>query len=344
MSVPVSIVIPMYNAEEHIVDVLRSIFDQDYSGTVEVIVVNDGSTDNSIEIVRGFQEKGLLRIIDQPNQGPVTATNNGFKAARYDIICSVDSDVVLHRDWLRRIVEEFEDPHVGAVQGYYKTPENVSFMARIMGYDVEARYDSIKPKYVTQVCTGNTAYKRSVIEKVGLFDPTFKYGYDNDMSYRLQNVGYKLVFRKDALCNHYWKADIKGYIKQQYHSGYGRMHLVRKHPARVTGDSVSGLRMILQVPLTLLLITLFVLGVGFKLFSLSLVGEYLILAGLSVLGFVLADRSVFALQVFRKQRDPASFLLPCIHLLRNIVWCWAFLKWVAELQWIKRRAEGSKLP
>lgn len=330
MHLPVSIIIPMYNADRHIKDVLEAIFNQDYPAPIEVIVVNDGSTDKSLEIARSFQEKSDLKIIDQPNQGAVAATNNGFKAAKYDIICSVDSDVVLHKDWLKKIMEEFDDLSVGAVQGYYKTPKGISFWARMMGYDVEARYDNIKSRYVTQVCTGDTAYRKAAVEKAGLFDPAFKYGYDNDMSYRLLKAGYKLVFRKDALCDHYWKADIKGYIKQQYWSAYGRMQLIQKYKERIAGDSVSGLRMIFQVPLTLLFLTLLISGFIMNMFH--ILGKYFLLASFGILGIMLIDRFFFATRIFKKQKDLSVFFLPFVQLMRNVVWCWAFLRW--GMKWI----------
>lgn len=332
MKSPVSAIIPTYNAERHIRKVLEAVLNQDYPGLVEIIVVNDGSTDNSLEIVKEFQQTDNVKIIDQPNQGAVAATNNGFKAAKYDIVCSVDSDVVLHKDWLKKIIEEFDDPAIGAVQGYIKTPEGVSFLARMAGYDLEFRYDRLKSKYVTQVSTANTAYRRSAVEKVGLFDQQFKYGYDNDMSYRLQKAGYKLVFRKDALCDHYWKADLTSYMRQQYNSAYGRMQLIQKHKQRIAGDSVSGLRMILQVPLTLLFFILFFLG----LISLSYIcGRYIFLASLGVLGIMLIDRFLFAVGIFIKQRDLSVVFLPFAHLLRNMVWSWAFLNWGIGLKWAK---------
>jgi cellulose synthase/poly-beta-1,6-N-acetylglucosamine synthase-like glycosyltransferase len=308
MNPPVSIVIPMYNAERHIKKVLGAVLEQDYPGPIEVIVVNDGSTDGSLEVVEEIRKTRDFKIMDQKNQGAVTATNNGFRAASHDIIFSIDSDVVLTSDWLKKIIEEFRDPGVGAVQGYYKTPKGVSFWARMMGYDVEARYDSIGSRYVTQVCTGDTAYRKDAIDKVGLFDPAFRYGYDNDMSYRLVKAGYKLVFRKDALCDHYWKEDIKGYMKQQYHSAYGRMQLVRKHTERVFLFFVSGAALTLA-------------------FS-QHVGRYLNLAALGVFGALFIDRVAFAAGVFKKQKDPAAILLPFVHLLRNVVWSWAFLVWV----------------
>jgi cellulose synthase/poly-beta-1,6-N-acetylglucosamine synthase-like glycosyltransferase len=327
MKISVSIVIPMYNAEKHIVSVLESLLSQDFEGNKEVIVVNDGSTDTSRDLIRGFEREGKIRVIDQPNQGAAAATNNGFRAARYDIICSVDSDVVLHSDWLRKIIMEFDDPQVGAVQGYCKTPKNISFWAKMMGYDVEKRYDDIPGKYVTQVGTADTAYRRVAVDKAGLFDPAFIYGYDNDMSYRLQKAGYKLVFRKDALCDHYWKADLKSYVNQQYCSAYGRIQLIQRHKDKITGDSVSGPRMILQVPLMLLLAFLLLAGTATYFIGLT---SLLLWSGLAVLCILLVDRLTFTLSVLKKQKDLLAAFLPFVHLLRNLVWSWAFLMWTAK--------------
>jgi len=318
----------MYNAERHITSVIESILSQDYQGEKEVIIVNDGSTDRSRDMIREFEAEGKIRVLDQPNQGAVLATNAGFKAARYTIICSVDSDVILHQDWLRKIIEELDDPAVGAVQGYYKTPSKISFWARMMGYDVEKRYDDISGKYVTQVCTGDTAYRRSALERTGLFDPAFVYGYDNDMSYRLQKAGYKLVFKRDALCDHYWKADYLSYVKQQYRSAYGRMQLIAKHKDKITGDSVSGLRMVLQAPLTLLSLMLVLIATGSS--ALGITSKLPLLLGLLVLGVLLIDRFVFTLAVLRKQKDLSVALLPLVHLIRNLVWSWALVVWVGR--------------
>jgi len=328
----ISIVIPLYNAQEYIVSVIEAMLAQDYRGDVEIIVVNDGSRDRSPELVARFEKQGKVTLINQENKGAVAATNAGFSAARHEIICSVDSDVVIEKDWLKKIVAEFDDPKVGAVQGYYKTPAGVSFMARMMGYDIEKRYDDIKGKYVSQVCTGDTAYRRSALNAVGFFDPSFAYGYDNDMSYRLQNAGYKLVFRKDALCYHYWKSTLKGYVIQQYKSAYGRMQLIRKHRNRVTGDSVSGLRMILQVPLVLLTIFLFIIGLAAMPFSKY---GHFFFAALISFGIMFFDRFFFALGVAAKQKDLSALFLPFVHILRNAVWGWAFLKWHTETRWTK---------
>jgi hypothetical protein len=203
----------------------------------------------------------------------------------------------------------------------------------MMGYDVEKRYDDIKGKQVTQVCTGNTAYRKAAFDKVGLFDGVFVYGYDNDMSYRLQRAGYTLVFRKDALCDHYWKADLSSYIKQQYRSAYGRMQLITKHRDRITGDSVSGLRMILQVPVTLA--ALLLLMTGAAIMATGRRPDVLATGGvLFLVAFI--DRIFFAASVVRKQRDATAALLPLVHMLRNLVWCWALAEWYTRRLILRR--------
>src|SRR5204862_342543 len=88
-------------------------------------------------------------------------------------------------------------------------------------------------------CTGNSAYRAEALRTVGLFDETFGYGYDNDVSYRLREAGYRLTFCRAAESVHRWREGLLGYLAQQYGFGYGRIDLVAKHPKRVTGDSVS---------------------------------------------------------------------------------------------------------
>ncbi len=333
MSLPVSIVIPAYNAQNLIADVLGGIAGQDYTGRVELIVVNDGSIDDTAKIVEDFKAKLAagsrdwlnLTLINQENQGAAAATNTGFRAAANEIVVSVDADVVLQKNWLSLIVPELDDPQVGAVQGYYQTPAGVSFWARMMGYDVEARYDAIASKYVTQVCTGDTAYRKVAVEKAGYFDPAFKYGYDNDMSYKLSAAGYKLVIRKDALCDHFWKEKLSDYLKQQYRSAYGRMLLLKRHKNKVIGDSVSGVRMMAQAPLTLLIEVLLIAAIA--IYPFSRLGLVPLLTAAAAMAIMLVDRIAFALGIYKKQRDVAASCLPFIHLLRNVVWSFAIVRW-----------------
>ncbi|RMG04627.1 MAG: glycosyltransferase [Nitrospirae bacterium] len=330
MKIPVSVIIPVYNAGDFIEKVVDAIFKQDYPGEIETIVVNDGSSDDTSlkarTMITSVPKSRTLIVIDQPNKGAAEATNTGIRNATHDIVCSVDSDVLLYPDWLKKVVQEFSDPKVAAVQGYYMTPKDASFWAKMMGYDVELRYDSIKSKYVSHVCTGNTAYRRDAIERVGLFDSSFVYGYDNDMSYRLQKAGYKLVFLKDAQCDHYWKSTLYGYLKQQFRAGYGRLKLIKKHPDRKTGDSVSNIRMILQVPLMFLILVLLLVTIPF--YFLDYINGTVFLFPAFFLAFLLCERFHFAVGAVKKHNDLSALAMPFVHLLRNLVWCFATVSWL----------------
>ena len=98
------------------------------------------------------------------------------------------------------------------------------------------------------MCTGNSAYRAEALHKAGLFDESFGYGYDNDMSYRLMHAGYALRFRPAAKSVHRGET-LRGYLVQQYGQGYGRLDIVWKHPGWVAGDAVSPSMMMAHAPL-----------------------------------------------------------------------------------------------
>lgn len=106
----ISVIIPVYNEEKHLGRCLQSLKDQDYSGEYEIIVVDNGSTDNSAQIAYNFG----VRVISCPRRGVVYARQVGADAARGDIIAQADADTVYPRQWLKRIADQFAS-HTEAV-------------------------------------------------------------------------------------------------------------------------------------------------------------------------------------------------------------------------------------
>lgn len=318
-----SIVLPVYNGEKHICSTLYSILSQSIKD-FEFIVVDDGSTDSTPEVIKELISKNKnkkIRLIQQKNEGIAIATNVGIKVARSDIICCVDSDILLERNWLKKVLMEFKDPSVGAVGGFIKTANPSSFWARMIGYDLEYRYQRIKSKYVDHISTCNIAYSRKALNDVGLFDETFKYGQDNDMSYRLIKKRYKLILLKDAECKHFWEETLSGYIEQRYHGALARMDIIKKHRDRIIGDKISGLNFILQVPFTLLLILSFLIS----FFSSSLLVLPLILL-IGVLSFSIQE----AFYLTKIKKDVSCLLIPPIFLIRDIIWAYALVVWTVK--------------
>lgn len=306
----VSIVIPAYNAEKTIADCLVAIQKQDWGPDSEVILVNDGSTDNTAAIAAAFPG---VKVITTPNGGAARATNLGIEAARNDIVVSVDSDALLDQGWPQRVVPWFDDPQVGAVCGYVKCA-STSLVGRVMGYHLELRMDR-SPTYVGKFGSTNTAYRRSALLEVGMLDEQVKIGYDVDLTRNLRAAGYKLVREKSASCRHFSKDSLKSFCRQQYQFAYFRLKLIKKH--KRAHDGATDLSMILQVP--------FVAAV-----TLAAVLAALLWSPMALLALILlpAIHARDAASILLKKRDPAvALVLPFMFTLRNFVWIYAAVVW-----------------
>ena len=322
----VSFVIPVHNGERWIHEVLASVFAQSDGRPFEVVVVDDGSTDGSAKILERYAEEGRLELVQGQQRGAAAAANLGIGQASHPIVCQVDQDVILQPRWLASLLAELEQDGVAAAQGYYITDPGDSVWARVMGRDLEYRYSQIRGRYMDHVCTGNTAYRADLLREVGLFDESFGYGYDNDMSYRLGEAGYRLAFCRKARSIHRWRPRLTGYLTQQYGVGYGRLDLIRKHRARrIKGDDVSGLRMILHVPLMLLSMVALAASGAAALADLCWLAPAL--AGAGLLGLLAVDRLAAGLQAYARFDDPACLAFVPAHLLRDLIWVAALAMW-----------------
>jgi len=321
----VSFVVPVHNGAACIRETLASIFAQADGRPVEVIVVDDWSRDGSSARLRELAAEWPIRILRGEGRGAAAAINVGVRAARFPIICQVDQDVVLAPDWLPRLLHGFSDERIAAVQGYYAADSAASLCARAMGFDLEQRYQAIDGDEVDHVCTGNTAYRAEALHEVALFDESFGYGYDNDMSYRLKQAGYRLRFCRTARSVHRWREGLSGYLTQQYGFGYGRLDLVAKHPGRCTGDVVSPASMMAHPVLTavagVLLLAAAIAGVTGGPSRPLLLGAGIVLLGLAF------ERLAAGFEAARRFGDPTPLLFPVLHAARDVAWVAAIGVW-----------------
>jgi succinoglycan biosynthesis protein ExoA len=323
-AVGVSFVVPVRDGERWLDRVLASIYAQHDGRPVEVLVVDDGSHDRSREILTRHAQAGHVKLLSGLGRGAAAAINLGIRHAQYPIICQVDQDVILGPGWLKLVLAELEDPEVAAVQGYYATDRSSSFWARVMGLDVEYRYSRISGRYVDHCCSGNTAYRASALHAVGLFDETFGYCYDNDLSYRLEEAGHRLVFCREARSTHRWREDLAGYLRQQYGVGYGRLSLVAKH-GRYRGDDVSRLPMILHAPIMLAVTLALLAATGLAIAGAPWTAPAL---GAAALLVVLAgDRLASGIHATMRFGTVVGLYFVPVHLLRDLAWVAAQLRW-----------------
>jgi glycosyltransferase involved in cell wall biosynthesis len=333
----VSFVVPVHNGARWIRATLESIFAQADGRPFEVIVVDDGGEDGGSQLLAALAEGWPLRIIRGARLGAAAALNSGIRAARFPVICQVDQDVVLDPGWMRLLVACLDDPSVAAAQGYYRHDPEGSLPARVMGLDLEQRYGSIAGLDTDHVCTGNAVYRAEALHRVGLFDTTIGYGYDNDMSYRLRTAGYRLVLCRDARSLHHWRDGLRAFLVQQYGFGYGRLDVVQKHPARYTGDAVSPAAMMAHAGLMLVAVASLVAAIMLSLAHAP--WRPFATAGSAIVAALLAERLVAGLRAARRFRDFTPLSFPLFHLLRDLAWVAAIGVWS-----LRRLASRQRLP
>lgn len=180
----ISIIIPMYNAEMTIKRCLDSVLNQTYSGEMEIIVVNDGSTDNCNSIVSNYAQehsRHKINLITQDNGGVSKARNAGLKAAKGDYIALLDSD----DEWMENKLE---------VQlGFFNTFYEFDFLGALIYKPTIAVINDIIPISLNKLVFKNyfqpstVIFKRKVLTTIGYFEDTQKYAEEGNYFMRVAN-------------------------------------------------------------------------------------------------------------------------------------------------------------
>ena len=303
----VSIVVPVYNSAHTIDRCLSSIMALQYpSEKLEVIVVDDGSSDETMDIVRRHP---TVITVQKGHGGYPSAMNAGIKMAQGNIIVIVDSDIYLTKDWLAKVLSEFNDSDVGIVSGFISTASTKSFWARLAGYDVEDRLDKLKTKYVDHIGSTCTAYRKELFKSVGFFDEKLKRNSDEDLAHSAFKDGWKLVLRKDAVCFHEWRASLRSYFKQQLGQGKYAVNIIRKAPELLFGKKVQSPSLYIPVIFTFLLL---------------LTPVYFLVNYVWVSFFFSAILVIYhipsAVRIITKHQDWTMLLLPIAINVRYVAW------------------------
>ena len=324
----VTFVVPVRNGARWLDAVLGAIAAQDDGRPLEILAVDDGSTDGSADILARHAAAGRVRVLAGAGRGAAAAINLAVRQARHPVVCQVDQDVILEPGWMSRVTAVLAETGVAAGQGYYVTPPDGSVWARVAGLDLEERYSRIRGRFIDHVCTGNSAYRTEALRRVDLFDESLGYGYDNDMSYRLGAAGYRLAFCPTARSVHRWRESPRAYLAQQYGVGYGRLEVVARHARRLAGDDVSGPSMIAHA--VLMLLALAALGAAAAAAVLDGPWPSFALAALAIGGVLAGERLAAGARAARRFRDPIALWFAPIHLLRDVAWAAAIVVWAAR--------------
>jgi len=231
----VSVVVPAYNEAVGIERAVRSLALSDYP-ELEVIVVDDGSTDGTGDLVEGL---GLerVRVIRQANAGKPAALNRGASTAAHEIVVTVDGDTVFEADTVRRLVHPFRDERVGAVAGNTKVGNRSGLLGRwqhieyVMGFNLDRRlYDTLQCMPTVPGAIG-AFRRRALVDIGGVSSATL--AEDTDVTIAIGRMGWRVVYAEDARAWTEAPASLGALWRQRYRWSYGTMQAVWKHKAAV---------------------------------------------------------------------------------------------------------------
>jgi cellulose synthase/poly-beta-1,6-N-acetylglucosamine synthase-like glycosyltransferase len=228
----VSVIIPVLNEERVIRECLTSLVELDYPPERrEILVVDNGSTDRTAEIVKSFP----VRYIREERRGSPFARNAGIRASQGEIVAFTDADCIVSRGWLRELVRAFDEEGVGGVAG-----EIVAYPPKTPAEWYAARVRHLSPqKYLSRphlpfAVFANLAFRREVFDRIGLLDEAVLQGESTDFCTRfLRETGLKLKRVSKAVVFHRHRATAWEFFRQQRNYGRGHAQLYIKYRQEV---------------------------------------------------------------------------------------------------------------
>ena len=240
----VSVMIPAWNEEVGLLNTIKTLLGSTYK-KLEIVVVNDGSTDGSDEMMRNFVAKyertmssvlpeNRIRIVYhyQQNGGKGSALNTAIKLASGDILLSIDADCIVHEKAVESFVSAFRDPRVMAAVGNVKIGNTktlvgtVQYLEYLFGFYFKKADSLLNTIYIIGGAAG--AFRREVFETLGGYS-TSNLTEDIELSVRIQEQGWKIVYCPDALVYTEGASTLNGLMKQRLRWKRGRFQTFIEH-------------------------------------------------------------------------------------------------------------------
>ncbi|MEK7598821.1 MAG: glycosyltransferase [Patescibacteria group bacterium] len=229
----VSVIVPAYNEEKVIAATVNSLLASDYPD-FEIIVVDDGSTDRTYEVMtKNFSISSRVKIFTKPNGGKATALNHGIALAEAEIIITLDADTLFTPETVSKLARHFINPKVGAVAGNAKVGNRINLLTRwqaleyITSQNLDRRaFDLMNAITVVPGAVG--AWKREAINEAGGFS-NLTLAEDTDLTFAIIKNGYKVRYEDEALAFTEAPDTVRNFIKQRFRWMYGSFQAVWKH-------------------------------------------------------------------------------------------------------------------
>lgn len=228
----VSVIVPAYNEEKALGKTIESLLRLSYSNK-EIIIVDDGSTDRTLEVARSYAQKDVVMVVTKSNGGKWDALNTGIKAAKGEFIVCIDADTILDQNAIHYLVRHFRNPKIGAVAGNVKVGNRGSLLTKlqaleyVVGINLHRRSEA-HLQNVTVVPGPIGAFRASVLNEVGFFEGD-TFAEDADITFRILKAGYRTLYEPRVFAYTEAPKSMTGLAKQRYRWYRGSFQVLSKH-------------------------------------------------------------------------------------------------------------------
>ncbi len=237
----VTVIVPMYNEERYILDCLNAILSQDYPGSMEVLIIDGGSTDDSRQIVHRMMGESRIpiRLLCNPKRIVPAALNIGIRAAQGDIVVRVDAHAVIEKDYVRKCVEYLQSSGADNVGGLIRPVQDETRIGQTIALATSCPFGvgtgkfhySEREEFVDTVYLG--AFPKSTLLALGGYDETFLRNQDYELNYRIRRAGGKILLTPAIKSHYYTRSSLRKLLSQYFQYGFWKVRMLQKHPRSV---------------------------------------------------------------------------------------------------------------
>ena len=230
---PVSVIVAAYNEEKVITKTVDSILRSEYP-ELEVIVVDDGSSDHTFQIVQNtYSGDPRVKIFRQVNAGKSAALNRAIAESRHNLLIALDADTIFDRNTIGKLIRHFAEPQVGAVSGNAKVGNKKSWLTRfqsmeyVCGFNLDRRaLDLLNAITVVPGAVG--AWRKDLIERVGGFGHD-TLAEDTDVTLATRRLGFEIRYEEEAVAYTEAPETTAALAKQRFRWAFGTLQAAWKH-------------------------------------------------------------------------------------------------------------------
>ena len=230
----VSVIVPAFNEARVINKTIASLLEQRYPGPLHVIVVDDGSPDDTAGVARAaYGSHPDVSIFVKPNGGKASALNFGIARCRDEIVIGLDADTVFPTGTITRLVAPLADPRVGAVSGNAKVGNRTNLVTRFQALEYVTSQNIDRRAFslldcITVVPGAIGAWRTATVREVGGFtDDTLTE--DQDLTLAIRRRGYSIAYADDAIAYTEAPDSFAGLAKQRFRWSFGTLQCMWKH-------------------------------------------------------------------------------------------------------------------